>query len=195
MLRGSQSISDLTSHLPDKYKQQSASRPDSAMSDYHTHVTNRSCKYYHIYFKNQPIVIRYLLRLEFQITHFILKCTMQHRIMMKNKTLMRYSVIPILNRPPGIYYTQLTPIISYSFLYLLDAEVSSRPSSTEPHSMDNNSSLRRACSLSDLNRPAVTKRLLPAPPGEQFSIPLLLFFLSSLFCFKKFYFLTFPVGF
>ena len=45
MLRGSQSISDLTSHLPDKYKQQSASRPDSAMSDYHTHVTNRSCKY------------------------------------------------------------------------------------------------------------------------------------------------------
>ena len=52
MLRGSQSISDLTSHLPDKYKQQSASRPDSAMSDYHTHVTNRSCKYYYIYFEN-----------------------------------------------------------------------------------------------------------------------------------------------
>merc|ERR550519_329403 len=85
MLRGSSSISDLTSHLPDKYQQ--SSRPESTMSDYHTHVTNRTY-----------------------------------------------------------------------------GEVSSRPSSTEPQSMDNNSSLRRACSLSDLNRPAVTKRLLPAPP-------------------------------
>ena len=43
MLRGSQSISDLTSHLPDKYHNQS-SRPESAMSDYHT-VHKRSCKF------------------------------------------------------------------------------------------------------------------------------------------------------
>ena len=50
--------------------------------------------------------------------------------------------------------------------FIVDGEVSSRPSSTEPNSLDHNSSLRRACSLSDLNRPAVTKRLLPAPPGK-----------------------------
>lgn len=46
MLRGSQSISDLTSHLPDKHHPGAggtASRPESAMSDYHT-VHNRSCK-------------------------------------------------------------------------------------------------------------------------------------------------------
>lgn len=43
MLRGSQSISDLTSHLPDKY-QNNSSRPESALSDYHTHVSNRQCK-------------------------------------------------------------------------------------------------------------------------------------------------------
>ena len=84
---------------------------------------------------------------------------------MKNKTSMPYSVIPILNRTPGIYLGNSNYILLF-FSCLLDAEVSSRPSSTEPHSMDNNSSLRRACSLSDLNRPAVTKRLLPAPPGE-----------------------------
>ena len=59
----------------------------------------------------------------------------------------------------------------FFFAFNLDADTSSRPSSTEPHSLDNNSSLRRACSLSDLNRPAVTKRLLPAPPtsGKYFS--------------------------
>merc|ERR1712223_2111648 len=31
MLRGSQSISDLTSHLPDKHQGQSSTRPDSAL--------------------------------------------------------------------------------------------------------------------------------------------------------------------
>ena len=54
------------------------------------------------------------------------------------------------------------PDLSKPFILSLVAD--SRPSSTEPNSMDNSSSLRRACSLSDLNRPAVTKRLLPAPP-------------------------------
>lgn len=58
-------------------------------------------------------------------------------------------------------------MFNFLLFYLLDGEVNSRPSSTEPHNLDNNSSLRRACSLSDLNRPAVTKRLLPAPPGKE----------------------------
>merc|ERR550532_572495 len=94
MLRGSQSISDLTSHLPDKH-QASQHRSESVMSDYQTHINSKQY-----------------------------------------------------------------------------GEVSSRPSSTEPNSLDHNSSLRRACSLSDLNRPAVTKRLLPAPPvsGKKQSI-------------------------
>ena len=82
---------------------------------------------------------------------------------MKNKASIRYSAIPICNRPPILGNSNY---ILFFFSCLLDTEASSRPSSTEPHSMDNNSSLRRACSLSDLNRPAVTKRLLPAPPGE-----------------------------
>ena len=43
MLRGSQSISDLTSHLPDKHQQH---RPDSVMSDYQTHVNSKQCKYF-----------------------------------------------------------------------------------------------------------------------------------------------------
>jgi hypothetical protein len=38
-----------------------------------------------------------------------------------------------------------------------------RPGSTEP-SLEDQNALRRACSLSDLNRPAVTRRILPAPP-------------------------------
>ena len=45
MLKGSQSISDLTSHLPtDRFNPNS--RPESAMSDFHTIVNNRAaCKY------------------------------------------------------------------------------------------------------------------------------------------------------
>eukprot|EP00095_Tigriopus_kingsejongensis_P003257 maker-scaffold69_size418775-snap-gene-2.28 protein:Tk03257 transcript:maker-scaffold69_size418775-snap-gene-2.28-mRNA-1 annotation:"mitogen-activated protein kinase-binding protein 1-like isoform x2" len=38
-----------------------------------------------------------------------------------------------------------------------------RPRSTEPTST-NDANLRRACSLSDLNHPPVTRRILPAPP-------------------------------
>ena len=41
-----------------------------------------------------------------------------------------------------------------------------RPRSTEPTIVDPNSGLRRACSLSDLNRPPVTRRILPAPPAN-----------------------------
>ena len=46
MLKGSQSISDLTSHLPtDRFNPNS--RPESAMSDFHTIVNNNrtACKY------------------------------------------------------------------------------------------------------------------------------------------------------
>ncbi len=46
MLRGSQSISDLTSHLPERHQMMASSRPDSALSDYQTmQAHNRSCKF------------------------------------------------------------------------------------------------------------------------------------------------------
>ncbi len=54
MLRGSQSISDLTSHLPDKH-QASQHRSESVMSDYQTHINSKQCKILHIlmlYFDN-----------------------------------------------------------------------------------------------------------------------------------------------
>ena len=54
MLRGSQSISDLTSHLPDKH-QASQHRSESVMSDYQTHINSKQCKIPHIlmlYFDN-----------------------------------------------------------------------------------------------------------------------------------------------
>ena len=41
-----------------------------------------------------------------------------------------------------------------------------RPASAEPGQMADPNSLRRACSLSDLNRPPVTRRILPAPPAN-----------------------------
>ena len=47
MLKGSQSISDLTSHLPTD-RLNPNSRPESAMSDFHTHVNNNrssACKF------------------------------------------------------------------------------------------------------------------------------------------------------
>ena len=45
MLRGSQSISDLTSHLPDKHQASSGQlRSESVMSDYQTHVNSKQCK-------------------------------------------------------------------------------------------------------------------------------------------------------
>lgn len=47
MLRGSQSISDLTSHLPDKH-QASQHRSESVMSDYQTHINSKQCKILHI---------------------------------------------------------------------------------------------------------------------------------------------------
>ena len=70
----------------------------------------------------------------------------------------------------SLYY-KFECVVTLSIFYyhsctFIDVDTSSRPSSTEPNSLENNSSLRRACSLSDLNRPAVTKRLLPAPPGK-----------------------------
>merc|ERR1719278_448067 len=39
-------------------------------------------------------------------------------------------------------------------------------SSSTPTSSKDGTSLRRACSLSDLNKPAVPRRLLPAPPAN-----------------------------
>ena len=49
MLKGSQSISDLTSHLPPTDRLNPNSRPESAMSDFHTHVNNNrsssACKF------------------------------------------------------------------------------------------------------------------------------------------------------
>jgi hypothetical protein len=51
----------------------------------------------------------------------------------------------------------------FSFAFSVAGGVSERPHSTEPTATDP-SGLRRACSLSDLNRPNVTRRILPAPP-------------------------------
>ena len=49
MLKGSSSISDLTSHLPPTDRLNPNSRPESAMSDFHTHVNNNrsssACKF------------------------------------------------------------------------------------------------------------------------------------------------------
>ena len=47
-----------------------------------------------------------------------------------------------------------------------------RPHSTEPNLGSDDPNLRRACSLSDLNRPAVTRRILPSPPtnGKIFTL-------------------------
>ena len=53
MLKGSQSISDLTSHLPPTDRLNPNSRPESAMSDFHTHVNNNrsssACKLIHYF--------------------------------------------------------------------------------------------------------------------------------------------------
>ena len=47
MLKGSQSISDLTSHLPPSDRINPSSRPESAMSDFHTIVSHNrtACKW------------------------------------------------------------------------------------------------------------------------------------------------------
>ena len=49
------------------------------------------------------------------------------------------------------------------FFFTPSFAVAERPHSTEPTVTDS-SGLRRACSLSDLNRPNVARRILPAPP-------------------------------
>ena len=56
------------------------------------------------------------------------------------------------------------------FFFAPSFAVAERPHSTEPTVTDS-SGLRRACSLSDLNRPNVARRILPAPPtnGNCFS--------------------------
>ncbi|TRY77805.1 hypothetical protein TCAL_14383 [Tigriopus californicus] len=68
----------------------------------------------------------------------------------------RQSISDLSNLPPEKDNNNLRGGVS-------DGVEDQRPRSTEPSS-SNDAHLRRACSLSDLNRPAVTRRILPAPP-------------------------------
>ena len=91
----------------------------------------------------------------------------------------------------GLLYVKYLFIICALFLCFLHvffrfvsvgaASPAERPKSTEPTSSDPNH-LRRACSLSDLNRPNVTRRILPAPPTNGIVIYLfsLVFLLHSI---------------